>query len=102
VKVKNNGDNKADEVVQLYISVPDPEGIQPRWSLKKFARVTLNSGASTELSFKLDQHSLEQFNHLGETELVPGTYHIYVGNGSPGKRSEELGVSLLSTTFQVI
>ena len=101
VKVKNRGEMAADEVVQLYVSVPDPEGTQPRWSLKNFARVTLDKGESTELSFKLDKRSLEQFNQEGETEVVAGEYRVYVGNGSPGKRSEELGVALVSTGFQV-
>ena len=87
MKVKNNGDYSADEVVQLYVSVPDPDGIQPRWSLKNFARVTLDKGSGTEISFKLNSRTLEQFNQEGETEVVRGEYTVYVGNGSPGKRS---------------
>jgi beta-glucosidase len=101
VKVKNSGNYSADEVVQLYVSVPDPDGIQPRWSLKNFARVTLDKGSGTEISFKLDSRTLEQFNQEGETEVVPGEYTVYVGNGSPGKRREELGVALVSASFNV-
>jgi beta-glucosidase len=101
VKVKNSGDYGADEVVQLYVSVPDQDGIQPLYSLKNFARVSLNSGSSTEVSFKLDSQTLEQFNQEGEAEVVPGEYRVYVGNGSPGKRSEELGVALVSASFLV-
>jgi beta-glucosidase len=101
VKLKNTGDLKADEVVQLYVSVPDPEGIQPRWSLKNFARVTLNSGSSTEVSFKLDRQALEQFNKEGKSDVVPGQYQVYVGNCSPGERSKELGAELVSTSFVV-
>jgi beta-glucosidase len=101
VKVKNRGALDAEEVVQLYVSVPDPDGIQPRWSLKNFTRVSLDKGSSTEVSFKLDQQALEQFNPEGVAEVVPGTYTVYVGNGSPGERSEELGVKMLSSSFQV-
>jgi len=101
VKVKNNGDLDADEVVQLYVSVPDPDGIQPRWSLKNFTRVTLEKGSSTEVSFKLNSQTLEQFSQEGEAEVIPGEYRVYVGNGSPGKRSEELGVQVISASFHI-
>jgi beta-glucosidase len=101
VQVKNDGDFDADEVVQLYISVPDPVGNQPRWSLKNFTRVTLQSGASTKVSFKLDQKALEQYDENGKAKLVPGEYTVHVGNGSPGQRSKELGVQMVSATFRV-
>ena len=101
VKVKNSGEYNADEVVQLYVSVPDPEGIQPRWSLKNFTRVSLDKGSSTEVSFKLDRQALEQFDQDGVARVVPGEYTVFVGNGSPGQRSDELGVKMLSTSFQV-
>ena len=101
VKVKNNGDLDADEVVQLYVSVPDPDGIQPRWSLKNFTRLTLEKGSGSEVSFKLNSQTLEQFNQEGEAEVIPGEYRVYVGNGSPGKRSKELGVQVISANFYV-
>ena len=102
VRVKNDGDYKADEVVQLYISVPDPDGIQPRWSLKDFTRVTLNRGAATQVSFTLDRHALEQFDRDGKTGVLPGTYKVYVGNCSPGERGKELGAEVISASFQVL
>ncbi len=101
VKVKNSGDYRADEVVQLYVSVPDPDGIQPRWSLKNFARVSLREGSGTEVSFKLGGQALEQFNEEGMAEVKPGQYQVYVGNCSPGERSIELGAELVSTSFSV-
>jgi beta-glucosidase len=101
VKVKNTGDYKADEVVQLYVSVPDPDGIQPQWSLKNFARISLGVGSGTEVSFKLDRRALEQFNDAGMPLVLPGQYKVYVGNCSPGERSQELGAELLTTSFSV-
>jgi len=101
VKLKNSGEREADEVVQLYLSAPDPDGIQPRWSLKDFKRVSLNSGASVTVSFELDPSSLEQFNEEGEAVVVPGQYTVYIGNGSPGERSRELGVKMVSSSFRV-
>jgi beta-glucosidase len=99
--VKNTGSYDADEVVQLYISVPDPDGVQPRWSLKDFQRIGLKKNASAEVSFELDRNALEQFNEAGEPEVLPGEYTLYVGNGSPGERSRELGVEMVSSTFRV-
>jgi beta-glucosidase len=99
VKVKNSGDVGADEVAQLYVSVPDPDGLQPQWSLKDFQRVDVAAGSSETVVFNLDRNSLEQFNEEGEAVLVPGEYTLYVGNGSPGERSQELGVNLVSSSF---
>ena len=101
VDVKNNGEMDSDEVVQLYISVPDPDSNQPRWSLKNFERISLNEGSSTKVSFRLDRRALEQINEEGKSEVLPGDYMVYVGNGSPGERSTELGVELLSAIFRV-
>jgi beta-glucosidase len=101
LKVKNSGERRAEEVVQLYISVPDPDGIQPRWSLKDFKRVEVAAGSTAEVGFELEAESLESLNSQGESKVVPGTYTVYVGNGSPGERSQELGVNILSSTFVI-
>ena len=101
VDVKNSGDIEADEVVQLYITVPDQSSNQPLWALKKFERITLKKGASTTVSFELTAQDLEQFNEEGKIGVLPGEYTVYIGNGSPGERSQELGVQLVSTTFRV-
>jgi beta-glucosidase len=101
VRVKNTGDFKADEVVQLYVSVPDPQGIQPRWSLKDFTRVTLDRGEATQVRFILDRQALEQFDQEGKTGVLPGTYQVYVGNCSPGERGKELGAEVISASFRV-
>jgi len=101
VEVKNSGEYAADEVVQLYVSVPDAEGNQPLWSLKNFERVELKKGTSTTVSFKLDRDDLEQFNNEGKTEVAAGTYTVHIGNASPGERSDELGARVVSASFQV-
>lgn len=101
VEVKNSGDYDAQEVVQLYVSVPNPEGNQPQWSLKNFERIELKEGSSTILSFKLDRDELEQYNEEGKAEVVPGKYTVHIGNASPGERSEELGAKLVSASFEV-
>lgn len=101
VQVTNAGELAADEVVQLYVSVPDMQGNQPRWSLKNFARLHLDAGASTSISFKLDRDELMQYDEDGKASVQPGAYTVYVGNGSPGERGEELGTRLVSADFRV-
>ncbi|MEN8229141.1 MAG: glycoside hydrolase family 3 C-terminal domain-containing protein [Bacteroidota bacterium] len=101
VDIKNGGDFNAEEVVQLYITVPDPVSNQPLWSLKKFERISLKKGASTTVSFKLTPSDLEQFNEEGKAVVIPGEYRVHIGNGSPGERGQELGVQIVSTTFRV-
>jgi beta-glucosidase len=101
VEVRNSGEFDADEVVQLYVTVPDPDGNQPLWSLKDFQRIELPKGASTQVSFEVGPEALQQINEQGESEILPGTYTIHVGNSSPGERSRELGMELVSNTFQV-
>jgi len=83
------------------VTVPDPDGIQPRWSLKGFTRVSLDKGNSTSVSFKLDREELEQFDLQGKTSVIPGTYTVHVGNVSPGARGQELGGTVLSARFEV-
>lgn len=101
VEVKNSGEFDAEEVVQLYVSVPNISGTQPLWSLKNFQRVELGEGSSTTVSFKLDSDELEQYNEKGEAVVLPGKYTVHVGNASPGARSEELGAKLVSASFVV-
>jgi len=101
VELENVGEYDADEVLQLYVSVPDPDGNQPRWSLKGFQRLEMQKGKSATVTFEVGPEAMQQVNELGEAEILPGTYTLYVGNGSPGSRSEALGVEMVSATFQV-
>jgi beta-glucosidase len=101
VKVENAGELEAEEVVQLYVTVPNALGNQPRWSLKNFERVALKAGESRKLTFELDRDELEQFNEEGKARVEIGEYLVHVGNCSPGSRGKALGASVLTTTFLV-
>ena len=101
LEVKNDGEFDAAEVLQLYVTVPDPNGNQPLWSLKDFQRVELAKGASAQVTFEVGPEALQQINEQGKAEILPGTYTVHVGNSSPGERSRELGMELVSNTFQV-
>ena len=101
VQVKNSGEMAADEIVQLYITCPEDLADQPLWSLREFRRISLGANESTEVSFELDGEDLAQFDRAGNRVVLPGTYRVHVGNGSPGERSRELGVEMVSGTFRV-
>jgi beta-glucosidase len=102
VLVENRGDMEADETVQLYITCPEGQADQPLWSLREFKRISLNEGETTQVTFELDREDLVQYDAEGNTVLTPGTYRVHVGNGSPGERSRELGVEMVSGTFRVV
>jgi len=101
VEVENVGDFDGAEVVQLYITVPDPGGNQPLWSLKDFQRIEVPRGGSIQVTFEVEPEALQQINEQGGAEILPGTYTVHVGNSSPGERSRELGMEWVSGTFQV-
>jgi len=101
VQLKNRSDLAAEEVVQLYITVPGGQADQPLWSLRDFKRVSLGAGASAEIAFELDREDMVQFDAGGNPVVAPGSYRVHVGNASPGERSRELGVEMVSGTFRV-
>lgn len=93
IKVSNNGDVDADEVVQLYISSPGAGMEHPIWSLRRIQRVDLGAGESEIISFDLDREAFMQVNEEGEKYLPKGDYVISVSGSVPSGRSQELGAS---------
>ncbi len=93
VNITNIGDNKIEEVSQLYISSPLAGNGQPFYSLKDFSRISLEPGETKTIDFKLDKEKFELYNADGETFLPKGDYKIYVGGSVPSERSVELGAS---------
>ena len=89
--VTNTGKMEADEVVQLYITVPQT-GDNPLFSLKGFKRVTLKPGESQTVEFALTPDILQSISETGQSVEPAGDYHIYIGGSTPTKRSEDLGM----------
>jgi beta-glucosidase len=82
VDVKNTGDRKGDEVVQLYIHDPVASISQPVRRLRGFERVTLNPGQSRTISFKLDRSDFGFYDSRGRFVVEPGEIDVYAGNSS--------------------
>lgn len=102
VTVTNSGEVKSDEVVQLYISDVEASVAVPISQLYGIKRISLEPGASQEVSFEITPKMMELVNNDGERVLEPGEFEIHIGGSSPGKRAVELGATeLVTSSFNV-
>lgn len=84
VTVRNTGDVRGDEVVQVYVSQAEGRARGPKISLAGFDRVNLNAGESKTLSFEISPEAFATINDDGEKVNEPGRFKIAVGGGQPG------------------
>ena len=92
--VQNMSSVATEDVVQLYIRVEDSPHATPNPILCGFARVSLEAGASKELSFSVVPASLTVVDDAGNRLFPGGRYSLYVGTSQPDARSRALtGVS---------
>jgi len=91
VTVKNTGPYEADEVTQLYVSVPPAPFRTPRVDLKGFKRVHLKSQEEKQVVFEIPVEKLASIDDQGKKVLLKGQYKFYVGGSTPFERSVELG-----------
>lgn len=83
VSVKNTGDRKGAEVVQLYVGCENSAVDRPVKLLKDFVRVELEPGEEKEVCLTVSQEDMAYFNEEKNefvTEDIP--YIAYVGNSS--------------------
>ena len=102
LQVENNSDKEAEEVIQMYITLPESDYINPKFTLKQFKRVFLGPGEKKIISFSLSDKMLESFDINGNSKIEKGTYKITFGNSSPGNRSKQLGANLISADLDAI
>lgn len=89
----NNSDRALEEVTQLYVSSPKAGLGDPLYSLRGFQRVSLESGSTQKVSYKLTKDAFLSINDQGESVFYKGEHTIYVGSSVPSKRSLALGAS---------
>jgi beta-glucosidase len=83
VDVKNIGDRKGDEVVQLYIQdVERSTGDQPIKQLRGFKRITLDSGEAKTINFELKSEDLAFYDEDLNFIVEPGTIEVMMGSSS--------------------
>jgi beta-glucosidase len=96
VTLSNTGQIKAEEVVQLYVSLLDVEETVPKAELKAFKRVEVLGGKSEMVNFSLSPYMFSYINKYGDSVEYKGKVKITIGNSSPGARSLELGAAIVS------
>lgn len=83
-EVSNTGKVAGKEVVQLYVSFPDNDGLLHEVrALKDFCKVELQPGESKKVSFALTLQDLTVWHPVLNKEVTsPGRYEVFVGASS--------------------
>lgn len=95
VDVKNIGELRGDEVVQVYIENPNADAYNPHKSLVAFERVSFQPGEKKTLKFKIQKDQLSTVTDKGEKIIQPGAYKISVGGAQPSDDRVKNGTILL-------
>ena len=93
VTVTNTGGREGDDVVQLYIHDPVASISQPVRRLRGFERVTLDSGASKTVQFKLDRSDVGFYDNSGRFVVEPGRIDVYAGDSSKATLTKSFTVT---------
>jgi len=81
--LKNVGDRKGAEVVQLYTSQPQPTIDRPVKELKAFKKISLKPGESKVVSFSVKSKDFAYYDVLSRHfRTDPGEYETLVGSSS--------------------
>ncbi|WP_141502377.1 beta-glucosidase [Paenibacillus luteus] len=101
VTIKNTGERRGQEIVQLYVKDEESSMIRPEKELKGFAKVTLEPGEEQTICFSLNKRSFASYNpSLGDWEAETGDYRILVGKSSRDIQLEA-SVHVVSTLERV-
>jgi beta-glucosidase len=81
-EVKNVGDRKGDEVVQLYVSDRLASVSRPSKELKGFKRISLDRNEKKAVEFHLFTEQLSFYDRYMRFVIEPGKYDVMVGSSS--------------------
>lgn len=87
VEVRNTGDRRGGDVVQLYAHDPVASVTRPLSQLIGFARVELDPGQSTSLRFTVPTTRVALTDRRGRRVVEPGEVTVWVGASSVGHAS---------------
>jgi len=82
VNVKNKGQIKGDEIVQLYIHDEYSSLARPVQELKRFKKITLKPGEMQKIQFTLGEKDLGFLNRHMEFVVEPGAFCVMIGSNS--------------------
>jgi len=101
VNVKNTGKRDGDEVVQLYVSLPDSKYPVPIRSLQGFKRIYLKAGESKEVDFTVTPDQMSAFDDHSVAQVQAGNVIISIGGKQPDKESIE-NKKVIQQTIRVV
>lgn len=87
VQVKNTGKRKGDEVVQLYVSLPESKLQKPIRALQGFKRVSLKAGETQTVEFELKPTQFAARDKNNTQVVEPGNVEISIGGKQPDNKS---------------
>jgi beta-glucosidase len=82
VDVTNTGSRQGDDVAQLYLHDPVASISQPVRRLRGFQRVTLDPGATTTVTWRLDRSDVGFYDNRGRFVVEPGQIDVFAGDTS--------------------
>ncbi|MFC0776462.1 fibronectin type III-like domain-contianing protein, partial [Terrimonas alba] len=89
-KIKNTGNYKGDEVVQLYLRDELASVARPAKELKAFQRVSLQPGEEKEIQFIITPEMLTMLDINMKEVIEPGKFRIMIGSSSMDIRLREV------------
>lgn len=93
--LKNTGKYDGTEVVQLYVQDKVGSVTRPVKELKRFQRVTLKAGESTQVSLSLPVSELAFWGYDMNYTVEPGVFTLWVGTNSAEGLTKDFSVSAL-------
>ena len=85
IDITNAGARTGSEIVQLYLHRTDAPATRPDQELRRFEKVTIDSGATRTVAFELDDRCFSEW-HDG-WQVMPGPFEVRVGRSSRDIRS---------------
>ncbi|HPT44241.1 MAG TPA: fibronectin type III-like domain-contianing protein, partial [Paludibacteraceae bacterium] len=87
VNVKNTGSMDGDEVVQLYVSLPDSKLKKPIRSLQGFKRIHLKKGETQTVEFSLKPAQFAARDDANLPVVQAGDVLLSIGGKQPDEKS---------------
>ena len=95
--VTNTGAVAGDEIVQLYVGLPESKIVRPKRELKGFMRISLAPGESKEVTIPFTERTFAYFDVASNSwQVEAGDYDILIGASS-----EDIRLSSSLTVFGV-
>ncbi|HSV88949.1 MAG TPA: fibronectin type III-like domain-contianing protein, partial [Bacteroidales bacterium] len=92
LNLKNTGNMKASEVVQLYTRQLFGSRTRPVRELRAFQKILLEPGEQQQLMFEINTSELGFHNHQMQFVTESGQYHLWVGTCSQSGIKKEFEI----------